>query len=321
MRDGPDDSIPAFANFGFAIFSLLAAAAAYAHFNQREWQQQAAQQRVEHAKQAAENAERARLALEQEAEQAARDMIKSCQADADAFAASERDVFIKFRDEHMNGCTQLWHESQFERARETAVRIHSDYAALRSRCEPIVKLSSRLNGRRAQTVEQMTCESYFAAEIEIAAAPERGAAPAPSSADMGWNIPPAEPGISTSDPIATPLARTARSTDDTNQSVSLAGQNLDWSKLIWAREPGRRDFENARPPRASGKDFPAEVKLRCQIKPDGSLDCALVSEQPEGKGFASAAMKLARRYRAELQTTENKDTTGAFTDLTFVFEE
>ena len=51
------------------------------------------------------------------------------------------------------------------------------------------------------------------------------------------------------------------------------------------------------PPRAIERNIEGEVLLDCLVDVAGLLDCRVVSESPNGWGFAAAAQRIARAHR------------------------
>jgi len=65
----------------------------------------------------------------------------------------------------------------------------------------------------------------------------------------------------------------------------------------WSAVPTTDQVSQAFPKAAIGKVRSAHVVLRCALKADGRLtDCETVSESPEGRGFARAAMSLSKDF-------------------------
>jgi len=67
------------------------------------------------------------------------------------------------------------------------------------------------------------------------------------------------------------------------------------TRPTWVRQP--RDLQAYYPPRALARGTEGSVALNCVVRVTGLLDCAVVSETPEGWGFANAALRIARDYR------------------------
>ena len=63
----------------------------------------------------------------------------------------------------------------------------------------------------------------------------------------------------------------------------------------WARRPV--DLERYYPRRAHQMGIQGEVVLDCLVTLTGSLQCAVVSEAPQNRGFADAALRISREHR------------------------
>lgn len=60
---------------------------------------------------------------------------------------------------------------------------------------------------------------------------------------------------------------------------------------VWLERP--RNPERFYPREAFMQDIAGEVVLDCDVGLNGRLDCAIVSETPEGRGFGDAALRIA----------------------------
>lgn len=97
----------------------------------------------------------------------------------------------------------------------------------------------------------------------------------------------------------TPL-EPATTFDNTNEPVAFephvapAGPALI-TDPTWLRRPS--DLERYYPRRAITRNMSGMVTLDCIVSRAGALDCAVVSETPEGWGFGAAAQRIARDHR------------------------
>jgi len=60
---------------------------------------------------------------------------------------------------------------------------------------------------------------------------------------------------------------------------------------VWVERP--RNPERFYPREAFMQEIAGEVVLDCDVGLNGRLDCAIVSETPEGRGFGDAALRIA----------------------------
>lgn len=61
--------------------------------------------------------------------------------------------------------------------------------------------------------------------------------------------------------------------------------------------PSASIFERFRPDNSCG--IPAKVELQCTAGEKDLKSCSVVSEDPPGKGFAAASLKVSSRYRVK----------------------
>lgn len=63
----------------------------------------------------------------------------------------------------------------------------------------------------------------------------------------------------------------------------------------WVRRPS--DLARYYPRRAATMNVEGMAMLDCVVRTSGALDCAVVSETPEGWGFGAAALRIAGEHR------------------------
>ncbi len=68
--------------------------------------------------------------------------------------------------------------------------------------------------------------------------------------------------------------------------------------MVWTDRPTAQDFNSYYPPAAIEQNLGGRATLDCLIQADGSLRCAISSEEPEDVGFGLAALGIARTFRA-----------------------
>ena len=85
---------------------------------------------------------------------------------------------------------------------------------------------------------------------------------------------------------------------------------------LWSRKPDAGQFLERYPSEALASGVSGRVTLRCRPRQNGALgDCESLSETPPGKGFAAAALGLARYHR--LNPREVRDLSSGDPTLTF----
>lgn len=79
------------------------------------------------------------------------------------------------------------------------------------------------------------------------------------------------------------------------------------AELAWAEAPAYADVVAAYPAKARAENIGGKAVVACEMRRDGRLeDCLVHSETPRGKGLGEAARKLARRFRLEVSTEEER---------------
>ncbi|WP_242922790.1 energy transducer TonB [Caulobacter sp. CCUG 60055] len=69
----------------------------------------------------------------------------------------------------------------------------------------------------------------------------------------------------------------------------------------WSATPSAEDFERYYPERAHRMERNGQSRLQCIVRGEGRLEgCTVVSESPQGFGFGEAALRLSRRYMADV---------------------
>ena len=66
----------------------------------------------------------------------------------------------------------------------------------------------------------------------------------------------------------------------------------------WVRTPSPDEFSWAYPPEAARSGIGGRATMACQVTAQGTLSpCRVVAEDPPGRGFGEAALKLAPYFR------------------------
>lgn len=67
---------------------------------------------------------------------------------------------------------------------------------------------------------------------------------------------------------------------------------------VWIAAPTAEDIRKNHPIRAAEREVRGAADLLCRVRDDaGILGCAVASENPDGYGFGSAALRVADLYR------------------------
>lgn len=141
-------------------------------------------------------------------------------------------------------------------------------------------------------------------------------AAAPSVA-RGQEMPPDEE-LAPTTPVAPPpdeeLASTTPVAPPTDEEVAstspVAPPNS--ARPVWRAQPSRRDVERNYPTDALYDHVTGNVVLQCLVRgEDGGLLCVVLSEDPEGRGFGEAALKVAQSYRAGPELQDGSPSSGA----------
>lgn len=79
----------------------------------------------------------------------------------------------------------------------------------------------------------------------------------------------------------------------------------------WAERPTGKDVSEFYPGRASQLGYAGQATLSCIVLADGHLsECKVVGEEPEGRGFGDATLKLSTTFRMKPQTRDGQPVSG-----------
>lgn len=78
----------------------------------------------------------------------------------------------------------------------------------------------------------------------------------------------------------------------------------------WEERPSGQDYARLYPQRAMDAGVSGRVTLDCLVDGNGSLSCAVLSEEPPGYGFGDATIRLSRNFRMAPRTTDGRSTAG-----------
>lgn len=97
------------------------------------------------------------------------------------------------------------------------------------------------------------------------------------------------------------------------------GPVVSLSEVPFAQRPSASDFSRNYPRRALSAGVSGRVVLSCIVQRSYRLECRVTEEDPSGEGFAQAAQRIARRFRAERQFPDGRTTVGAQVTVPMVF--
>jgi TonB family protein len=103
-------------------------------------------------------------------------------------------------------------------------------------------------------------------------------------------------------------------------SAGSQNEGLVVANLSWIAAPSYAQVVAAYPPKARDARAGGHVVLKCRLSVDGRAEpCGAVVEEPRGLGFASAAMALAKDFRAPLTDADGSSIRGVTTQIAFTF--
>ncbi len=87
----------------------------------------------------------------------------------------------------------------------------------------------------------------------------------------------------------------------------------------WLKRPNGRDFERYYPTRALDREKTGRVVLNCVVQANGSINCVVDQETPDGWGFGEAALKISKSFQMAPQTVNGAPTSGGRVTVPIVF--
>lgn len=93
-------------------------------------------------------------------------------------------------------------------------------------------------------------------------------------------------------------------------SVATPPGPLEITNPRWLQRP--RNLAAYYPARAIERNIEGAVRLDCVVRVTGLLDCAVISETPQGWGFGEAALRMARAHRMAPATRDGTAVEGRY---------
>ncbi len=89
----------------------------------------------------------------------------------------------------------------------------------------------------------------------------------------------------------------------------------------WEKRPTAMDISAVYPQRAANQEKSGQAIIKCLVIDDGLLGtCEVVSEQPAGYGFGTAALRLKSRFKIKSHTPDGAAVAGAFVNIPIIFK-
>lgn len=102
--------------------------------------------------------------------------------------------------------------------------------------------------------------------------------------------------------------------------TSGASPPMDVTAPDWQAKPSSADLANLYPAQASFDRVTGQVLLSCTVRVTGQLEgCFAVDESPMGYGFASAALKMAAKFRMIPPTADGEPVSGEHVQIPIKF--
>ncbi len=97
------------------------------------------------------------------------------------------------------------------------------------------------------------------------------------------------------------------------------GPAISYADVPFSQRPNASDYSRYYPRRARYNGIDGRVVLSCVVQRSLRLQCSVAEENPPGQGFGDAALRIARRFRAERQFPDGRSTVGAQVNMPMVF--
>ncbi|MBL8542232.1 MAG: TonB family protein [Hyphomonadaceae bacterium] len=97
------------------------------------------------------------------------------------------------------------------------------------------------------------------------------------------------------------------------------GPSVSYADVPFSQRPSASDYSRYYPRRARYNNIDGRVTLACIVQRNLRLDCSVAEENPPGQGFGEAALRIARRFRAQSQFPDGRSTVGAQVSMPMAF--
>jgi len=135
---------------------------------------------------------------------------------------------------------------------------------------------------------------------------------------MGARYPPSPSGVGYETQLIVRFDVLGARGGDREDDVPL-GPTVTLSEVPFTQQPSASDFNRHYPRRARNAGVDGRVVLACVVQRNLRLGCNVAEEDPPGQGFATAALRLSRQFRAGRQFPDGRTTVGAQVRVPLVF--
>jgi protein TonB len=115
-----------------------------------------------------------------------------------------------------------------------------------------------------------------------------------------------EPVVTSTIPVTAPYEAPPAPTEITNAN--------------WLQRPGAREFDRYYPTRATEREKEGRVVLNCTVNANGTINCTVASETPDGWGFGDAAVQISKAFKMAPQTINGAPTSGGTVRVPITFK-
>jgi TonB family protein len=136
----------------------------------------------------------------------------------------------------------------------------------------------------------------------------------PQSAPAALPIEVGEMASEASPPLRPPTATTLASAEPPPAAPAIVKPSP-----VWATRFDAKDLADVYPERAARAAIGGKVMLTCTVQPDFAASCRVVAENPTGEGFGAAALRAARRLKAEPVLADGTSSIGAGANVAVTF--
>jgi len=117
-----------------------------------------------------------------------------------------------------------------------------------------------------------------------------------------------------------PQAPVPAASGDSGPGPAAAAGPAKITKPQWLQRPTAAQMERHYPRAGLSNDATGSAMIRCAVTVSGNVTaCSVISEDPAGQGFGSAALKLSRYFRMSPKTIDGQPVDGAIVDIRLAF--